>query len=469
MLFTSPLFMFLFLPVAMGIYILIPKPHRKNALPFISCAFYAIACFRQPFALILMAVTLFSTHLWGKLLLRHRNRNSVTAAVITNLAIWVALQVLYHITNVSFIYPLGASVFIMASVSYIIDIYRLDVETPVKFIDTLAYISYFPVLAAGPVIKFKDFCRMRQNIDVSMVNFSNGARLFAVGFVKRITVAAVLMQSFDKVVQIIGSETNIVISVFMVIAVYVIAVFAFSGYSDMGIGISYMLGMPVEADYKNIFTACTVNEYRNGFMYSLSLWIDDYILYYIHKNNESLSIRSRTLSRSLALCMIFFLWFGIKPAVLPALAIILLLTGIDFALDLKAVTQKSLISRILGRIVTFTAIGLFWYCSKIGSLSQLLKGFVEIFSFGQVSWNAADIFSAISPQKILLTVIIAIIVYIPSVTTSKTAFRKMSDTTASAIDVVYTLLIFGIFAVSAIYILPQFPQYAASAFSAVVI
>lgn len=469
MLFTSPLFMFLFLPVAMCIYILIPKAHRKNALPFISCAFYAVACFKQPFALILMAVMLISTHLWGKLILNHRSRNRVTTAVLTNLSIWLALQVLYHMTDVSFIYPLGASIFIMASVSYIIDIYRLDVETPVKFVDTLSYISYFPVLVVGPIIKFKDFCRMRQNISVSMVNFSHGARLFAIGFVKRITVAAILAQTFDKIIRVIGNETNFMISIALVITIYVISVFAFSGYSDMGIGISYMLGMPIEADYKNVFAACTVTEYRNGFMYSLSLWIDDYILYYMHRNNDSLSIKSRTLSQSLVLCAIFFLWFGVKPATLPALVIILILTSLDSALNLKIVTKKSFLLRVFGRIITFTVIGLFWYSSKTESLSQLLNGLVKMFSVGQVSWNAVDIFSAISPLKILIIAIIAIIIYLPTLKISKSICQKISPRINSAAEIAYTVLVFGLFAISVIYFLPQFPQYAASAFSNVVI
>ena len=122
----------------------------------------------------------------------------------------------------------------------------------------------------------------------------------------------------------------------------------------------------------------------------------------MHRNNDSLSIKSRTLSQSLVLCAIFFLWFGVKPTTLPALVIILILTSLDSALNLKIVTKKSFLLRVFGRIITFTVIGLFWYSSKTESLSQLLNGLVKMFSVGQVSWNAVDIFSAISPLKILI-------------------------------------------------------------------
>ena len=103
------------------------------------------------------------------------------------------------------------------------------------------------------------------------------------------------------------------------------------------------------------------------------------------------------------------------------------------------------------------------------TVSQLLNGLVKMFSVGQVSWNAVDIFSAISPLKILIIAIIAIIIYLPTLKISKNICQKMSPRINSAAEITYTVLVFGLFAISVIYFLPQFPQYAASAFSNVVI
>lgn len=469
MLFTSPTFMFIFLPVAITAYLLVPKAYKKYALPFISCTFYILACLKAPFSIVLIAVSVAANYIFGKMIVRRRRRLTVIVAVVTNIVIFLTLQITYNAMKLNYIYPIGASIWLIAAISYILDIYRTDAESNGSFIDTVSYLTYFPVIVAGPIIKFKDFIRLTNNIDVSMSNFAKGAKAFAIGFVKKIAVAAVLSQALESISGVVGTEINFALAGIFLMFICLIVLFSLSGYSDMGVGLSYMFGIPLESDYGNVFSACTVGEYRNRFMYSLSLWINDYILFYIHRKTNDKSRKKRTAVESTVLTVVFFLWFGIKPSVFPILAIIALIVWIDAVTDLRTRINRAFVLRIIGRILTLILVCMLWSASKINSFSVMFEYMKGLFSSSAPSWSITDIFSAFSLLKVLTVCVIGFILFIPLTETSKRICGKMPAKLLSAVDVLFTVFVFALFVLSIFYFLPQFPQYAASAFDTLVI
>lgn len=111
--------------------------------------------------------------------------------------------------------PLGVSVYLLATVSMLIDISRGDAEPPPGFADACLYITFFPVMIAGPIIKYRDFVKLssEERLDFSLVNVANGYMLFARGFVKRIGISAIMADAYDSICEAVAAEGDLKLGV----------------------------------------------------------------------------------------------------------------------------------------------------------------------------------------------------------------------------------------------------------------
>ncbi len=476
MLFTSPVFLLLFLPVMLGIYTLTPPKFRQGAICIISIVFYSLAHIGSPASilfLLLCAIFTYCATFAASSVRKTSVMIFVTVVLIGVLAVLRYLGVWADEDAARRFLPIGASFYLLASFSCITDVRRGDAPMPRSFIDVLTYITYFPVMIAGPVIKYKDFERISkpENMQFSAVGVGSGVILFARGFIKRVAIAAIFDDYYGSIVdrllnyndEPLGLDVGIMLSVMLLVSVY----FAFSGYSDMGRGISAMLGIPLAPDFGSCILCYTPLVYARNFFSSLSDWIGDYIgsplgeLVGIEKRT---GIRKRLLTAAVsAVCSIALLtWFKIGLRVLPAIAVLLLPAIVNGLFDSDEFIKNHKWAIPISWCGTLIFTTLFWMLIRTRDLKSLEMLFGNLkFSAPMQSYLVSQTFFNLEFPLVLSLIFLVQLPMLCSVLFKRyqSPFVKLP-----AVRWTWSLIILTVFVVCIYYYLPQYPALAAEPF-----
>lgn len=284
--FTSPLFIFIFLPLMTAALAITPARRRRWTILICGAVFYVLANIKTPVSILFLAVSAAFAYCaaYAVYVSRKKPKKTVLAFCVSvcvlMLTVLRILGVRLEAYDVTFL-PLGVSVYLLATVSMLIDISRGDAEPPPGFADACLYITFFPVMIAGPIIKYRDFVKLssEERLDFSLVNVANGYMLFARGFVKRIGISAIMADAYDSICEAVAAEGDLKLGVgaFLVLLMLTNVYFAFSGYSDMGRGLALIMGMKIESDFYYPFAACTPTDYLRRFFRSLGDFLEDYV------------------------------------------------------------------------------------------------------------------------------------------------------------------------------------------------
>lgn len=284
MVFSSQIFLFLFLPICLFTYYLFNEKYRNFILLLFSVIFYT---WGETRFIWLVGASIIFNYLWGILLFRKRNNKPILLiGVFINVSIlffYKYIGFFSHIFNVQFDYfnrltlPLGISFYTFHSISYLIDIYRGKASPQTNFIKMGLYIINFSQLVAGPIIRYHDVENQLSFRKHIWNRFRNGIKLFIYGLAKKMIIAnSVGMMAdviFDKS---FGSFSNVYawIGVFSyTLQIY----FDFSGYSDMAIGIGKMFGFEFKQNFRIPYSSISIREFWQKWHISLSNWFRDYV------------------------------------------------------------------------------------------------------------------------------------------------------------------------------------------------
>ncbi len=318
MLFSSISFLFLFLPFSIIGYALCPAKIRNFFLLFLSLIFYAFGEIR--YLPVLIAVI--SINYVGALLINKFEKKSKFYLLMTlflNIGILVYfkyfnfilenLNKAFHINfpELKIILPLGISFYIFQAISYTIDVYRKQV-TPQKSLYKLAlYITLFPQLIAGPIVKYHDFFNQINERHITVLNFYTGIRRFIVGLAKKVLIANTL----GNVAERVFTQSPFNISPYMVWIGYFCygfqIYFDFSGYSDMAIGLARLFGFNILENFNYPYISRSMTEFWHRWHISLSSWFKEYVYIPLGGNKRGIFITIRNL------CFVFILtglWHG---------------------------------------------------------------------------------------------------------------------------------------------------------------
>lgn len=292
MVFSSNVFLFLFLPIFLGLYYLCPNRHRNLLVLVGSYAFYA--WWRVDFLLLFAAVTLWN-YLFALRIHAHTGtetaRKWVVAGVAGNLATlgyfkyanFGAANINALLESLGFepflftavILPIGISFYIFQSISYLIDVYRRDTAPTRNLIDFAAFIALFPQLIAGPVLRYKDLADQFTHRSHSLDKFSEGATRFMQGFVKKVFIADSLAPLVDYCFALDNPSTG---DAWLGMVAYTAQLyFDFSGYSDMAIGLGLMMGFRFMENFNQPYISQSITEFWRRWHISLSTWLRDYL------------------------------------------------------------------------------------------------------------------------------------------------------------------------------------------------
>ncbi len=476
MLFTSPVFLLLFLPLMLGTYTLTPQKLRPRAICLFSIAFYVLAHIESPASilfLLLCAIFTYCATFAASSVRKSSVMVFVTVVLLGVLAVLRYLGVWADEEAARRFLPIGASFYLLASFSCIMDVRRGDAPMPRSFIDVLTYITYFPVMIAGPVIKYKDFERLSkpENIQISAAGVGAGIILFARGFIKRVAIAAIFDDYYGSVVESLlgyndeplGVDVGITLSALLLISVY----FAFSGYSDMGRGISAMLGIPLQPDFGSCILCYTPLMYTHNFFSSLSAWIDDYIrmpLGDIIGIGKMAGVKKKLCGTAVSIVcsLALLMWFKIGLRVLPAIAVLLLPSIVNGLFDSDKWIKKHRWSIPFSWFGTLVFTTFFWMLIRtrdIGSLAML---------FGNLNFSAPMQSYLVNRTffnlEFPLALSLIFIVQLPMFCGVLFKKRQSPFLKLPAVRWIWSLLILGIFVLCIYYYLPQYPSLATEPF-----
>lgn len=471
MLYTAPSFLFLFLPLVLAVYALMPQPSRRYAIVLFNFAFYALACWNEPISLVLALLTAAFTYSAGFVIAVTHQRRTLLAAVVINCIAFLTYRLFYSysLSLGSPYYPLGASFYLLASLSYLIDIYRNDAPHAKNFADLFLYMFFFPTLVVGPVIKYKEFNGMIERISFSLENFSEGVKLYIAGFLKRISIAAVLSSILSQTLEVCAGKMSILLAVFCLVFICAQVYFTFSGYSDMARGMMYMLGIPHAPDILSPFAATSPADYLRRFFVSMSRWIEDYLVYPILRTRR-IPARTRCFLTPVIYCVVPSLWFKTRwYMLLPVLPVLLcflpfMLRGPRRRLPRMPIRLRRLIGRVSGLLLFV----LFWFFAALGSFSEVWTYLGQILQNG-FSAPPYSMITVLSSLRYLAVGILGLLSLRLLGGAAEPRLQKLPRLVSISVRTLALVLVMVCFSFSILHFLPQYPQYAVMAYEYIVL
>ena len=315
MVFSSVIFLFLFLPVVLGGYYLMPRREAKNIwLIAASLLFYA---FSGLWYVLLLLFSVLCNYVAG--LFVAGRKGVLYAAVAVNLGIlgvfkYLAflVQTLDHLPGVaipvpSIVLPVGISFFTFQGLSYVIDVYRNERLKSTRFRDVLLYIALFPQLVAGPIVRYEDVADEIQSRRHTLEQLAKGLRRFIVGLSKKLLIADVC----GSVVAVIYSADRASLdcrAAWLAAVCYLLQIyFDFSGYSDMAIGLGLCFGFHFKENFNYPYISASIQEFWRRWHISLSTWFREYLYIPLGGNRKG---KKKTYRNKLIVFFCTGLWHG---------------------------------------------------------------------------------------------------------------------------------------------------------------
>jgi alginate O-acetyltransferase complex protein AlgI len=294
MVFSSTIFLFLFLPVVLGLAWVAPRRLVNGVLLVASLLFYA---WGEVFFVGVMVASILANYVFGIWVGRQRDQRKakliLTGAVAANLGLlFVYKYASFVVGNLNRVLasfdvapldwqpihlPIGISFFTFQALSYVVDVYRREVKVQRSFLDLALYISLFPQLIAGPIVRYQDVEGQLTGRRVTLDKMAYGVRRFVLGLAKKVLIANAVAVAVDEIHALPASQLTPALA-WLAALCYVLQIyFDFSGYSDMAIGLGSLLGFHFSENFLFPYAARSVREFWNRWHVSLSTWFRDYV------------------------------------------------------------------------------------------------------------------------------------------------------------------------------------------------
>ena len=325
MVFSSPIFLFRFLPIVLILYLVIAHRHLRNpVLLAASLLFYA---WGETWFVLVMLVSIAANYLFGIWVDRTRGRPSgrwaVACSVVFNLGLLGTFKYAnFLVDNINHILsvvgvptihlsqihlPIGISFFTFQAMSYVIDVYRGDAKAQKNPLNVALYISLFPQLIAGPIVRYRDIAGQIVKRVVTREGFATGVRRFITGLGKKVLIANLLAVPADKIFSIPDAQLTPGLAWLGVICFMLQIYFDFSGYSDMAIGLGRILGFRFLENFNYPYIARSVRDFWRRWHISLTTWLRDYLYIPLGGNRAS---AARTYINLVTVFLLCGLWHG---------------------------------------------------------------------------------------------------------------------------------------------------------------
>ena len=409
MVFSSVVFVFYYLPVVLAVYYLVPRKYRNLWLFAVNLVFYG---WGEPVYILLMLFSVALNYAGGLLVARWRtaDRKKAKTALAINTSLNLLLLIVFKYADLlintantilgtslplpGLALPIGISFYTFQSMSYPIDVYRGDAEPQPNFIKFGTFVSLFPQLIAGPIVRYKDIAGQLDGRRETVSQFSSGVQRFTVGLAKKVLLANNIGVLWDSCAAV--SDRTVVGAWLGAAAFSLQLYFDFSGYSDMAIGLGRVLGFRYKENFNYPYVSLSATEFWRRWHISLGTWFRDYLYIPLGGNRRGLP---RQLVNILIVWALTGLWHGANWT--------FLFWGLYYALFLileKTVLLKYLNNTyVLGRIYTVIVAVFGWMLFQIDDLGQVLAYWKAMLGAGAAGFvNAGDVYYARSYAAVLI-------------------------------------------------------------------
>ncbi len=318
MVFSSLQFLCVFLPITFILHLIIPSVKIKNFILLItSLIFYA---YGEPVYVLLMIASAFFNYICGLLVAKEKiSKASIILAVVVNLALLGVFKYSgFLVQSVNELFsvglpvpqielPIGISFFTFQALSYVIDVYRKQVDSQRNFFDLLLYITFFPQLIAGPIVKYRDVNDQIAYRTQDAQKIAEGLRRFVFGLSKKVLVANTMGQVADAIFAVEGDYLSVFTTWLGAIAYLLHIYYDFSGYSDMAIGLGKMFGFDFKENFDYPYSATCIKDFWRRWHISLSTWFKEYLYIPLGGNRKG---KVRAVLNRLIVFFCTGLWHG---------------------------------------------------------------------------------------------------------------------------------------------------------------
>ena len=292
MLFSSLIFLIVFLPIVLFGYYVLFRRWRPAQNVFLLCASLVFYAWGEPKFVFVMIGSILFNWLMGLLTDRFRDRKTAKLWVALDAAgnlglLFVFKYLTFTLQNVKTLFgasfdvprialPIGISFFTFQAMSYVLDVYRGDGDVQKNPLDVGLYISLFPQLIAGPIVRYQTVAQEIRDRRETWADFSEGVNRFMIGFLKKVLLAntmAIIADGVFDSTQPVSAAASWLGLVAYTLQIY----YDFSGYSDMGIGLGRMFGFHFLENFDHPYISTSVTEFWRRWHISLGTWFRDYV------------------------------------------------------------------------------------------------------------------------------------------------------------------------------------------------
>ena len=390
MLFSSITFLYYFLPAVIFLYFIVPFKFKNFILMIVSLFFYA---WGEPTYVFLMIGVSLISYIFGFLIDRFRENKKLSklfmfVSLISSFSILAIFKYAdFFIENVNSIFnsniallklalPIGISFYTFQIASYTIDLYWGNIKLQKSFIKFMTYVSMFPQLIAGPIVRYSDIEKEIDDRKITRADVAYGVRRFTLGLSKKILLANVLGEFVDIVKT--SKEISVLYMWLYVVAYALHIYFDFSGYSDMAIGLGKAFGFTFPENFNYPYISKSITEFWRRWHLTLSTWFRDYIYIPLGGNRVS---KLKWYRNILVVWAFTGLWHGASWN--------FVIWGLMFAaiLVLEKLFLGKLLEKmptILKRIYTLLIVFISWVVFDATSLAQITERLSIMFGLGGV-------------------------------------------------------------------------------------
>ena len=327
------------------------------------------------------------------------------------------------------IMPLGISFFTFQTLSYIIDVYKKEIKADYSFIDLSCYVTLFPQLVAGPIVRYQTIKEELKKKEISYDNFAYGIERFIFGLSKKV----ILANNFGVLVDLLNKTELSILSAWLIAIAYTLQIyFDFSGYSDMAIGLGRIFGFKFLENFNYPYIAKSITDFWRRWHISLSSFFRDYVYFPLGGNRTS---KVKWLRNILIVWMLTGFWHGAAwNFILWGLffAIVLLIEKLTFG---KWIENKKVINHIYVIFVVILSFTIF----NANSFSEVLISFKNMFGFNNLPFINNEFIYYFKSYLILL--VLGIIFSTPIVNRLYEKLKKYTIFNYLSILIIFILLI----------------------------
>lgn len=348
MVFSSVSFIFYFLPLVLLVYLIVPKAFRNIVLLVGSIVFYA---FGEPIYVLLLIFSSVVDYIHGLIIDKNRGSKKAKYALISSILINIILLMFFKyadfiianlnnwfdfgLKQLNLRLPIGISFYTFQTMSYTIDVYRGKARVQRNLFKLSTYVTLFPQLIAGPIVRYKDIEDQLENRTILYDNFAYGIKRFIIGLAKKILIANSLGE-----LNVLAAETTSPSVLFYwmgAIAFSLQIYFDFSGYSDMAIGLGRMFNFKFLENFNYPYISKSITEFWRRWHISLGTWFREYVYYPLGGNRTG---KTRWLVNILIVWFLTGFWHGASWN--------FILWGLYFGIIL--VIEKIVLNRVLDKL-----------------------------------------------------------------------------------------------------------------------